>query len=428
MDLETKLDSELRSWLAFARQKLDELTYLKRAVSQGVESVAEPFTVRREALKSRRESPRTHNLQVRQRLDAVDESMLRRAHDYKTRKAAQAQELALPPLPTTTIGSFPQTAEVRAHRSAKNKGSLTQAEYDEFLKTEIARTIQKQEEIGLDVLVHGEFERTDMVEYFGERMTGIAFTQNGWVQSYGSRAVRPPIIFGDVARPAPMTVDWSAYAQSLTSKLVKGMLTGPITILEWSFVRDDQPRALTCRQLALAIRDEVVDLERAGIHIIQIDEPAFREGFPLRRAEQNDYLKWAIECFKLSSSGVQDETQIHTHMCYAEFDNIIEAIGRMDADVISIEASRSKMELLDAFKQYQYPGDIGPGIYDIHSPNIPSQAEMEALLEKAAQVIPIERLWINPDCGLKTRQWEQVIPALTNMVNAAQAIRQQLKV
>lgn len=296
------------------------------------------------------------------------------------------------------------------------------------MKTEIARTIKKQEEIGLDVLVHGEFERTDMVEYFGERMTGIAFTQNGWVQSYGSRAVRPPIIFGDVARPAPMTVDWSAYAQSLTSKPVKGMLTGPVTILEWSFVRDDQPHALTCRQLALAIRDEVVDLEHAGIRIIQIDEPAFREGFPLRRAEQNNYLKWAIESFKLASSGVQDETQIHTHMCYAEFDNIIEAIGRMDADVISIEASRSKMELLDAFKQYQYPGEIGPGIYDIHSPNIPSQVEMEALLEKAVQVIPIERLWINPDCGLKTRQWEQIIPALTNMIAAAQTIRHQLKV
>lgn len=296
------------------------------------------------------------------------------------------------------------------------------------MKTEIARTIKKQEEIGLDVLVHGEFERTDMVEYFGERMTGIAFTQNGWVQSYGSRAVRPPIIFGDVARPAPMTVDWSAYAQSLTSKPVKGMLTGPVTILEWSFVRDDQPHALTCRQLALAIRDEVVDLEHAGIRIIQIDEPAFREGFPLRRAEQNNYLKWAIESFKLASSGVQDETQIHTHMCYAEFDNIIEAIGRMDADVISIEASRSKMELLDAFKQYQYPGEIGPGIYDIHSPNIPSQVEMEALLEKAVQVIPIERLWINPDCGLKTRQWEQIIPALTNKIAAAQTIRHQLKV
>ncbi|MCL4269912.1 MAG: 5-methyltetrahydropteroyltriglutamate--homocysteine S-methyltransferase [Anaerolineales bacterium] len=428
LNLETKLDDELKSWLAFARQKLDELTCLKKAVSVGTDSVAEAFEVSREALKSRRESSRTHNPQVYQRLGAVDESMLCRAHDFQTRKVAQAQKLSLPPLPTTTIGSFPQTAEVRARRSAKNKGSLTQAEYDELLKTEIARTIQKQEEIGLDVLVHGEFERTDMVEYFGERMTGIAFTQNGWVQSYGSRAVRPPIIFGDVARPAPMTVAWSAYAQSLTSKPVKGMLTGPVTILEWSFVRDDQPRSLTCRQLALAIRDEVVDLERAGIRVIQIDEPAFREGFPLRRAEQDDYLKWAIESFKLASSGVQDETQIHTHMCYAEFDNIIEAIGRMDADVISIEASRSKMELLDAFKQYQYPGEIGPGIYDIHSPNIPSQAEMVDLLEKAAQVVPIERLWINPDCGLKTRQWDQVIPALTNMVAAAQTIRQQLKV
>jgi 5-methyltetrahydropteroyltriglutamate--homocysteine methyltransferase len=430
LNLEMKLDDELKSWLAFARQKLDELAQLKKAVSGGVESVtkSKSFGVSREALKSRRESPRVHNPQVRQRLEAVDESMLRRAHDFQTRKVVQAQKLVLPPLPTTTIGSFPQTAEVRARRSAKNRGALTQAEYDEFLKTEIARTIKKQEEIGLDVLVHGEFERTDMVEYFGERMTGIALTQNGWVQSYGSRAVRPPIIFGDVARPAPMTVAWSAYAQLLTSKPVKGMLTGPITILEWSFVRDDQPRTLTCRQLALAIRDEVVDLERAGIRIIQIDEPAFREGFPLRRAEQNDYLKWAIESFKLASSGVQDETQIHTHMCYAEFDNIIEAIGRMDADVISIEASRSKMELLDAFKQYQYPGEIGPGMYDIHSPNIPSQVEMETLLEKAAQVIPIERLWINPDCGLKTRQWEQVIPALTNMVAAARTIRQQLKI
>lgn len=428
LNLETKLDDELKSWLAFARQKLDELAALKQAVSGGAEAAADSFTVSRAALKSRHASARTHNPQVRQRLEAVDASMLNRAHDFETRKIAQAKKLGLPPLPTTTIGSFPQTAEVRAQRSAKNKGALTQAQYDEFLKAEIARTIQKQEEIGLDVLVHGEFERTDMVEYFGERLTGIAFTQNGWVQSYGSRAVRPPIIFGDVARPAPMTVAWSAYAQTLTNKLVKGMLTGPVTILEWSFVRDDQPRSVTCRQLALAIRDEVLDLEGAGIQVIQIDEPAFREGFPLRKAEQNDYLQWAIEAFKLSASGVRDETQIHTHMCYAEFDNIIEAIGLMDADVISIEASRSKMELLDAFKQYQYPGEIGPGIYDIHSPNIPTQAEMEDLLERAAQVVPVERLWINPDCGLKTRQWEQVIPALTNMVNAAQALRQQLKV
>jgi len=427
LDLEIKLDDELRSWLAFARQKLDELTALKQAVNRGIESVAESFSVSREALKSRQNSQRTQNPQVRTRLDALDETMLRRSHEYKARKTAQAQKLSLPPLPTTTIGSFPQTPEIRAYRSAKNKGSLTQEKYDELMKAEIARTIQMQEDIGLDVLVHGEFERTDMVEYFGERLTGIAFTQHGWVQSYGSRAVRPPIIFGDVSRPAPMTVAWSAYAQSLTDKPVKGMLTGPVTILEWSFVRDDQPRASTCRQIALAIRDETLDLERAGIQIIQIDEPAFREGLPLRRTEQENYLEWAIECFKLASSGVRDETQIHTHMCYAEFDNIIEAIGRMDADVISVEASRSKMELLDTFEQYQYPNDIGPGIYDIHSPNIPSQAEMEALIEKAAQVVPLERLWINPDCGLKTRQWEQVVPALTSMVNAARTYRQQLE-
>src|SRR5574338_1335306 len=292
------------------------------------------------------------------------------------------------------------------------------------MRAEIARTIQVQEDIGLDVLVHGEFERTDMVEYFGERLTGIAFSQHGWVQSYGSRAVRPPIIFGDVSRPAPMTVSWSAYAQSLTNKPVKGMLTGPVTVLEWSFVRNDQPRALTCRQIALAIRAEVLDLERAGIKIIQIDEPAFREGLPLRRAEQEAYLQWTIECFRLASSSVRDDTQIHTHMCYAEFNEIIEAIARMDADVISVEASRSRMELLDAFEQYQYPGDIGPGIYDIHSPLIPSQAEMEALIGKAIQIIPIERLWVNPDCGLKTRDWNEVMRSLTNLVNAARAIRQ----
>lgn len=425
--LESGLDDELRLWLAFARQKLDELTSLKQAASHGIESAAAAFSISRSALKSRQNSQRTHNPQVRMRLDSQNEAMSRRAHAYKARKTAQAQKLSLPPLPTTTIGSFPQTPEIRAYRSAKNKGTLTQEKYDALMKAEIARTIQIQEEIGLDVLVHGEFERTDMVEYFGERLTGIAFTQHGWVQSYGSRAVRPPIIFGDVARPAPMTVFWSAYAQSLTDKPMKGMLTGPVTILEWSFVRDDQPRALTCRQIAFALRDEVVDLEQAGIQIIQIDEPAFREGLPLRRAEQADYLEWATECFRLASSGVRDETQIHTHMCYAEFDNIIEAIGRMDADVISVEASRSKMELLDTFEQYQYPNDIGPGIYDIHSPNIPSQAEMEVLIEKAAQVIPIERLWINPDCGLKTRQWQQVIPALTCMVNAAQAYRRQLQ-
>ncbi|RIK24752.1 MAG: 5-methyltetrahydropteroyltriglutamate--homocysteine S-methyltransferase [Anaerolineae bacterium] len=418
LDLETELDDELHSWLAFARQKLDELNALKEAANRGVGSVAEAFAASRKAIEDRRNSPRTHNSEVRRRLDAVDESMLRRAHDYVTRKAAQTRTLPLPPLPTTTIGSFPQTAEVRAHRAARKKGSLTQAEYDELMKAEIARTVRMQEELGLDVLVHGEFERSDMVEYFGERLTGIAFTQNGWVQSYGSRAVRPPIVFGDVSRPNPMTVEWSAYAQSLTKKPMKGMLTGPVTILEWSFVRDDQPRAETCRQIALAIRDEVQDLERAGIHIIQIDEPAFREGLPLRRAEQGEYLQWATDCFKLASSGVRDET---------EFDALMDAIGKMDADVISIEASRSKMGLLEAFKQNQYPNDIGPGIYDIHSPNVPSQKEMETLIEKAAQVVPLERLWVNPDCGLKTRKWDEVVPALTNMVRAAQTAREQLQ-
>jgi 5-methyltetrahydropteroyltriglutamate--homocysteine methyltransferase len=424
LDLEQGFDDELHSWLAFARQKLQELAVLEQAINHGINSVTESFSASRRAMKSRQDSPQTRDLQVRARLDEVDQSMLQRHSEYRVRKPLQAQRLSLPLLPTTTIGSFPQTAEIRAHRSARNRGTLTQNEYDEFMRAEIARVIRLQESMGLDVLVHGEFERTDMVEYFGERLTGIAFSQHGWVQSYGSRAVRPPIIFGDVSRPAPMTVSWSVYAQSLTDKPVKGMLTGPITILEWSFVRDDQPRELTCRQIALAIREEVLDLERAGIQVIQIDEPAFREGLPLRKAEQETYLQWTIECFRLASGGVRDDTQIHTHMCYAEFNEIIEAIGRMDADVISVEASRSRMELLDAFQQYQYPGDIGPGIYDIHSPNIPSQAEMEALIEKAARIVPIERLWINPDCGLKTRHWEEVIPSVRNLVGAVHVFRQ----
>lgn len=424
LQFETKLDAELVSWLAFARQKIDELVLLKQAVNRGIDTVAEPFSTSRAAIASRRESQRTHNPQVRERAAAVVKSMLQRQHNYPVRKAIQTKTFALPILPTTNIGSFPQTPEVRAQRAARNKGTLPQDAYEAFLKKEIARTIQQQEEIGLDVLVHGEFERSDMVEYFGEQLTGFAFTEHGWVQSYGSRGVRPPIIYGDVSRPAPMTVSWSIFAQSLTKKPVKGMLTGPVTILEWSFVRDEQPREETCQQIALAIRDEVIDLERAGIRVIQIDEPAFREGLPLRRDDQEVYLRWAIDCFKLASSGVRDETQIHTHMCYAEFNEIIEAIGRMDADVISIEASRSKMELLDTFNQYLYPGDIGPGIYDIHSPNVPSQEEIVQLIKKASQVVPLERLWINPDCGLKTRQWQEVIPALEHMVGAVHAFRE----
>ncbi|MDL1900440.1 5-methyltetrahydropteroyltriglutamate--homocysteine S-methyltransferase [Anaerolineae bacterium CFX9] len=426
LELETELDAELKSWLAFARQKLDELVLLKRAVSEGLETVAEPFALSRAAVESRRHSPRTHNPQVRARLEALDPAMLQRHSDFATRKAVQAQRLKLPPLPTTTIGSFPQTAEVRAQRTACNQGEITQEQYDDFLKAEIARAIHLQEDIGLDVLVHGEFERTDMVEYFGEQLTGIAFTRHGWVQSYGSRGVRPPILYGDVARPAPMTVNWSTYAQSLTERPVKGMLTGPVTILQWSFVRDDQPHSETCRQIALAIRDEVLDLEAAGMRIIQIDEPALREGLPLRRAAWDAYLNWAVDCFRLASGGVRDETQIHTHMCYAEFNDIIDAIARMDADVISIEASRSKMELLEAFRRYAYPNDIGPGLYDIHSPRIPSQSELEALITRAMQVLPANQLWINPDCGLKTRTWEQVIPALRTMTAAAQQARTSL--
>lgn len=426
LELETELDAELKSWLAFARQKLDELALLKQAVNEGAETVAEPFALSRAAIESRRYSPRTHNPQVRARLEALDPAMFRRRSDFAARKAAQAQRLKLPLLPTTTIGSFPQTAEVRAQRAAFNQGEITREQYDDFLKAEIARTIRLQEDIGLDVLAHGEFERTDMVEYFGEQLTGIAFTRHGWVQSYGSRGVRPPILYGDVARPAPMTVTWSTYAQSLTERPVKGMLTGPVTILQWSFVRDDQPRAETCRQIALAIRDEVLDLEAAGMRIIQIDEPALREGLPLRRAAWDAYLNWAVDCFRLASGGVRDETQIHTHMCYAEFNDIIDAIARMDADVISIEASRSKMELLEAFRRYAYPNDIGPGLYDIHSPRIPSQSELEALIARAIQVLPAKQVWINPDCGLKTRTWEQVIPALRAMTAAAQQARTSL--
>ncbi len=424
--LETHLDDELRSWLAFARQKLDELVALGQAARGQAPASLPAFADSRAALESRRRSARTNNPAVRQRLAALDAAALQRRSPYAERKPQQAQALGLPPLPTTTIGSFPQTAEVRAQRAALNKGTLSREAYHAFLRAETERAIRLQEDIGLDVLVHGEFERTDMVEYFGEQLEGFAFTQHGWVQSYGSRGVRPPIIYGDVARPAPMTVEWAVFAQSLTPRPVKGMLTGPVTILQWSFVRSDQPRAETCRQIALAIRDEVIDLERAGIGIIQIDEPALREGLPLRRADQADYLRWAVDCFRLASAGVSDKTQIHTHMCYAEFNDILEAIARMDADVISIEASRSKLELLEAFQQFDYPNDIGPGVYDIHSPRIPTQSDIVALLRKATQVLRPDQIWVNPDCGLKTRRWEEVIPALRAMVAAARQAREAL--
>lgn len=420
--LETEIEPEIRAWLAFAEQKIDEIAILQQAANG--QDVAELLAQNRHILAQRRQSERTHNTAVRQRLADITPEMLRRAHPHAQRKAAQAAHLRLPAFPTTTIGSFPQTAVVRAKRAAYRQGKLSQEAYHDFLKAEIAQTVRLQEEIGLDVLVHGEAERTDMVEYFAQQLTGFAFTQHGWVQSYGSRAVRPPILYGDVTRPAPMTVDWSVYAQSLTAKPMKGMLTGPVTILQWSFVRDDQPEADSCRQIALAIRDEVADLEAHNIRVIQIDEPAIREGLPLRRADWPAYLQWAVECFRLASTAVADQTQIHTHMCYAEFNDMIEAIAQMDADVISIEASRSRMELLEAFVRYAYPNDIGPGVYDIHSPRVPQQAEMEKLLQEALAVVPASQLWVNPDCGLKTRRWEEVQPALVGMVAAAKRLRQ----
>lgn len=425
LDLETDLDEEMRSWLAFSKQKIVELTILQKAVNGG--NVSKELENNRDALLSRRQSGRTSNPAVRERLARLTPDMFQRESDHRHRKIAQAASIRLPRFPTTTIGSFPQTQEVRAKRAAYRKGSITYEEYEDFLKRETERVIRLQEVLGLDVLVHGEFERTDMVEYFGEQLTGIAFTKHGWVQSFGSRGVRPPIIYGDVTRPRPMTVKWSVFAQSLTERPVKGMLTGPVTILQWSFVRDDQPHAETCRQIALVIRDEVVDLEANGISIIQIDEPAMREGLPLRHADWDEYLQWAVECFRLTAGGVKDETQVHTHMCYADFNDIIQAISAMDADVISIEASRSKMELLNAFKDYRYPNDIGPGVYDIHSPRIPKQVEVESLLIQAQSVLDPSQLWVNPDCGLKTRSWDEVEPALRAMVGAARNLRNYAK-
>jgi len=423
LDQETQLDGELRQWLAFARQKVEEIVLLARAANEGREAVASLLHTNREAFARRRSSPRIHDRAVQARVVTLAGERMERQSPYPERRRVQRQHLELPLLPTTTIGSFPQTTEIRAARADYKAGRIDRARYEAFLKAEIERVIRFQEEIGLDVLVHGESERSDMVEYFGEQLAGVAITQNGWVQSYGSRCVRPPIIYGDVSRPEPMTVSWSVFAQSLTSRPVKGMLTGPVTMLQWSFVRDDQPRAETCRQMALAIRDEVLDLEAAGIRVIQIDEPALREGLPLRRAEWNTYLAWAVECFRLASAGVRDETQIHTHMCYSEFNDIIEAIARMDADVISIESSRSQMELLNAFVTYRYPNEIGPGVYDIHSPRVPGREEIEDLLYRALRVLAPNQLWVNPDCGLKTRRWEEVRPALRNMVEAARRVR-----
>jgi 5-methyltetrahydropteroyltriglutamate--homocysteine methyltransferase len=419
---ETKMDPELKNWLAFAREKLTEVNTLARHAGGDSQPLA--LHENQAALQSRRASPRLHRSEVRQRTETVSEQDLRRSSSFPERQALQRQKLGLPLFPTTTIGSFPQTAEVRAARARSKNGNLPEENYTLFLEEEIAKAVRLQEVLDIDMPVHGEFERNDMVEYFGEQLDGFAFTENGWVQSYGSRCVKPPILFGDVARPRPMTVRWSAFAQSLTQRPMKGMLTGPVTILQWSFVRNDQPRAATARQIALALRDEVLDLEKAGLAAIQIDEPALREGLPLREADRPQYLRWAVDAFRLSAGGVRDETQIHTHMCYAEFNDIIGAIADLDADVISIETSRSNMELLEAFVEFRYLQEIGPGVYDIHSPRIPTAEEMAALLEKAAAVLPPENLWVNPDCGLKTRGWKEVIPSLENMVRAAKVLRE----
>ncbi len=421
---EEKLDPEIRGWLAFATQKLDELNTLASALNHGRTAVRKQLSDSTAAVNSRKTSARVHNASVRARTAEIRPTLGQRQSPYPERIAAQQQKLGLPRFPTTTIGSFPQTQEIRQTRLQFRRGELKEAAYTRRIREEVRRCVAEQEALGLDVLVHGEAERNDMVEYFGEQLAGYAFSQFGWVQSYGSRCVKPPILFGDISRPKAMTVEWTRYAQSLTSKPLKGMLTGPVTILNWSFVRDDQPRRASCQQLALAIREEVLDLEAAGVGIIQIDEAALREGLPLRKSDWRDYLDWAIEAFRIAANGVRNETQIHTHMCYSEFNDIIEAIARMDADVITIETSRSDMELLDAFRGFQYPNDIGPGVYDIHSPNIPDSNQIRSLMLKAAERIPAERLWVNPDCGLKTRQWEEVIPALNSMVAAARELRE----
>lgn len=427
LDHERNLPSDLAAWLSFAKQKVGELRLLADALE--AKPGADPdLADARARIASRKASTKVHRDEVGARLAALQPGDADRTSPYQARRERQVARFGLPPFPTTTIGSFPQTLEVREARAANKSGKLANADYDAFLEAETAKCVRFQEEIGIDVPVHGEFERNDMVEYFGEQLDGFAFTKNGWVQSYGSRCVKPPVIWGDVSRPAPMTVRWSRFAQSLTKRPMKGMLTGPVTILQWSFVRDDQERSRTCRQIALALRDEVLDLEAAGIGIIQIDEPALREGLPLRRADWKAYLGWAVESFRISAAGVRDETQIHTHMCYSEFNDIIEAVAAMDADVISIETSRSRMELLGAFVKFRYPNEIGPGVYDIHSPRVPDKSEMVALLEKATAVLAPEQIWVNPDCGLKTRGWPETRAALQALVEAAREMRERAAV
>lgn len=423
LSLETELDPTIKNWMAFAVQKCSEVKILGDLL-EGKDQ-AEALRENQQAHRNRANDPRLHCQKIADRIQSITEADYHRNSPYAQRKKAQTW-LQLPLLPTTTIGSFPQTAEIRKVRRAHKLGQMSQEQYVAFMKQQIAFIVARQEEIGLDVLVHGEPERNDMVEYFGQQLNGFCFTKNGWVQSYGSRCVKPPVIFGDISRETPMTIAWSQYAQSLTKKPMKGMLTGPVTILCWSFVRDDLPRDQVCQQIALAILDEVKDLEQAGIKMIQIDEAALSEGMPIKERHRPIYLKWAVDSFRLATSSVEDSTQIHTHMCYSEFNTILQAIADMDADVISIESSRSKMEILEAFRHFNYPNEIGPGIYDIHSPRIPSKEEMVSLLERACEFIPKERLWVNPDCGLKTRSWEEVLPSLKNMMAATIEVREKL--
>lgn len=420
---EAKLDEELLSWLAFGQEKLQEIQLLGDALNKGRSSVEQALESNARALKTRRSSKRVRDPKVRQAVSAISPEMAQRRSNYDRRFEIQSKRFELPSFPTTTIGSFPQTRDIRATRKDYRLGRTDKETYENQIRGHIEMAVREQEKLGLDVLVHGEAERNDMVEYFGQELQGYAFSQNGWVQSYGSRCVKPPILFGDIRRTRPMTVEWIRFAQSLTNKPVKGMLTGPVTMLNWSFVRDDEARSTCCCQLALAIREEVLDLEQAGVNMVQIDEPALREGLPLRKSEWQTYLDWAVHAFRLSANGVKDETQIHTHMCYSEFNDIIESIAKLDADVITVETSRSNMELLDAFDAFEYPNSIGPGVYDIHSPNVPSGDHIVNLMMKACKKIPAPRLWINPDCGLKTRSWEEVRPALRTMVEAAKTLR-----
>jgi 5-methyltetrahydropteroyltriglutamate--homocysteine methyltransferase len=423
LEVEAQLDPELRPWLAFARQKVREVTTLARGLSEGTGTIAAELAANRRALAARQRSCRVRDAAVRERLAAVGSDDLRRSSPYEVRQKAQRDRLALAPLPTTTIGSFPQTGDVRAARGALRRGEIDQPAYLERMRAEIASVVELQERLGLDVLVHGEPERNDMVQYFAEQLDGYATTELGWVQSYGTRYVRPPILFGDVRRPRPMTADWIGYAQSLTSRPVKGMLTGPVTMLAWSFVRDDQPERDTAMQVALALRDEVRDLETAGVAVVQVDEPALREHLPLRRERRAGYLAWALDSFRLATCGVLDETQIHTHMCYSRFGEMLPTLAALDADVAYIETARSGMGLLDDLQRVEYAQAVGPGVYDIHSPRVPPVGEMRALLEEALAALGPDRLWVNPDCGLKTRAYQEVVAALRNLVEAAAQLR-----